>query len=114
MRWGTVAAAAAAVVAGAGAAVLLVGRRVSDLALRPETAEHGPVAAEPVLRVHRMTAREVTLTRTVGSGRRGIYALDWPGGHAVVGDVLATDPQTVTRRIERSAGSPPPTAPRWS
>ncbi|MDH6142083.1 pimeloyl-ACP methyl ester carboxylesterase [Kitasatospora sp. GP30] len=107
MRWGTVAAAAAAVVAGAGAAVLLVGRRVSDLALRPETAEHGPVAAEPVLRVHRMTAREVTLTRTVGSGRRGIYALDWPGGHAVVGDVLATDPQTVTRRIERSAGSPP-------
>jgi pimeloyl-ACP methyl ester carboxylesterase len=107
MRWGTVAAAAGTVVAGAGVAVLLIGRRVSDLTLRPEAAENGPVAGEPVLQVHRVTDREVTLTRSVASSRRGIYALDWPGGHAVVGEILATGPQTVTRRLERSAGSPP-------
>ncbi|MCC9308300.1 prolyl oligopeptidase family serine peptidase [Kitasatospora sp. RB6PN24] len=107
MRWGTVVASAATVAIGAGVAMLLVGRRVSDLALRPEAAEHGPIAGEPVLRVLRMTPREVTLTRTADSGRRGIYAVDWPGGHAVVGDVLATGAQTVVRRVERSAGSPP-------
>jgi pimeloyl-ACP methyl ester carboxylesterase len=107
MRWRTAAAAAGSVVIGAATAALLIGRRVSDLALRPETAEHGPVAGEPVLKIHQVAARDVTLTRTVASSRRGLYALDWPGGHAVVGEILATGPQTVTRRLERSAGTPP-------
>lgn len=105
MRWGIVVAAGTAVAVGAGAAVLLVGRRVSDLSLRP-----GPAAgAEPILRVEaitprEVTPREVTLTRTAASARRGRYALEWPGGHAVVGAVLRGDERTVTRRLELAAG----------
>ncbi|MFE0461364.1 hypothetical protein ACFW1A_19165 [Kitasatospora sp. NPDC058965] len=104
MRWGTVVATATAVAIGAGAAALLIGRRVSDLSLRPERTEG---EGEPELRVHQLAADRITLTRTTASSRRGRYALEWPGGHAVVGEVLATDPQTVTRRLELSAGSPP-------
>jgi hypothetical protein len=104
MRWGTVVATATAVAIGAGAAALLIGRRVSDLSLRPERAEP---EGEPALRVNRLGTDEITLTRTVAAGRRGRFALEWPGGHAVVGEVLRTDQQTVTRRLELSAGSPP-------
>ncbi|MFE9426117.1 alpha/beta hydrolase [Kitasatospora sp. NPDC006697] len=107
MRWGTVVAAATTVVIGAGAVALMVGRRVADLTIRPGHAEVGPVAGEPVLKVHRMGEREVVLTRTVASARRGRYAVEWRGGHAVVGEVLATGPQTVTRRVESVAGTPP-------
>ncbi|GAA1959505.1 alpha/beta hydrolase [Kitasatospora viridis] len=108
MRWGTVVAAATTVVIGAGAAALLLGRRVSDLTIRPEQdVEGGPAAGEPVLKVHRVTAREVVLTRTVASTRRGRYALEWPGGHAVVGGVLGTAPTTVTRRLEAATGTLP-------
>ncbi|MGF1428907.1 alpha/beta hydrolase family protein [Kitasatospora sp. LaBMicrA B282] len=106
MRWGTAAVAATAVAAAAGAAVLLIGRRVSDLSLRPELAESGAPVGEPALRVHRVGGDEVELTRTVAAARRGRYALDWAGGHAVVGRVLRTGPQTVTRRLELTAGSP--------
>lgn len=107
MRWRTAVAAATAVAAGAGVAALLIGRRVSDLSLRPELAEDGDRKGEPALRVHEIGPEEVTLTRTVAASRRGRYALDWPGGHAVVGAVLRTGPQTVTRRLELTAGSPP-------
>ncbi|WP_035841788.1 alpha/beta hydrolase [Kitasatospora azatica] len=106
MRWGTAVATATAVAIAAGAAALLIGRRVSDLSLRPATAEGGQAKGEPALRVHEVGAREVVLTRTVASARRGRYALEWPGGHAVVGEVLGTGPQTVTRRLELTAGSP--------
>ncbi|WP_329568674.1 alpha/beta hydrolase [Kitasatospora sp. NBC_01266] len=106
MRWGTAVAAATAVAAGAGLAALLIGRRVSDLSLRPDPAEDGELRGEPVLRVHEVDTREVTLTRTVAAARRGRYALDWPGGHAVVGEVLRTGQQTVTRRLELTAGGP--------
>ncbi|MCX4746125.1 lysophospholipase [Kitasatospora sp. NBC_01287] len=106
MRWGTAVVAATAVAAAAGAAALLIGRRVSDLSLRPERSASGEPVGEPVLRVHELAAGEVTLTRTVASARRGRYALDWPGGHAVVGKVLRTGPQSVTRRLELTAGSP--------
>ncbi|PYC73036.1 hypothetical protein C7C46_25370 [Streptomyces tateyamensis] len=104
MRWGTVIAAATTVVVGAGAAALLVGRRVSDLSLRPERSEG---EGEPELRVHQVGTDRITLTRTTGTARRGRYALEWPGGHAVVGEVLRTDPQTVTRRLELTAGTAP-------
>ncbi|WP_035794314.1 alpha/beta hydrolase [Kitasatospora mediocidica] len=108
MRWGIVVAAGTAVAAGAGAVVLIVGRRVSDLAVQPSPGgESGPRAADPALRVRALGAGDVTLTRTGAAERRGRYALEWPGGHAVVGEVLRTGPKTVTRRLELSAGSPP-------
>ncbi|GAA1247142.1 alpha/beta fold hydrolase [Kitasatospora nipponensis] len=105
MRWGTVVAAATAVAVGAGAVALLLGRRVSDLTLRPDAVAEGAAAGGPALRVHAVGAREVTLSRTPASARRGRYALEWPGGHAVVGEILRTGPQSVTRRLELSAGS---------
>ncbi|MFB7664708.1 alpha/beta hydrolase family protein [Kitasatospora sp. NPDC056138] len=98
MRWGTAAAVAAAAV-GAGAAVILIGRRVSERSVRPPA---GPGAAA-TLRVHDLAAGRVSLTRAPESERPGRYALEWRGGgHAVVGEVLGTDVQTVTRRLERA------------
>ncbi|WP_329579675.1 prolyl oligopeptidase family serine peptidase [Kitasatospora sp. NBC_01250] len=106
MRWGTAVVAATAVAAAAGAAALLIGRRVADLSLRPELAEDGGLKGEPALRVLEVGAQEVSLTRTQAGLRRGRYALDWPGGHAVVGQVLRTGPRSVTRRLELTAGAP--------
>ncbi|WP_371500013.1 hypothetical protein OG871_26680 [Kitasatospora sp. NBC_00374] len=98
MRWGTAAIVAAAAV-GTGAAVLLVGRRVAAR-VHPAGAELGPGAS---LRVHRLAPGLVTLTRTPDSVRPGRYALEWgDNGHAVVGEPVATDAQTVTRRLERA------------
>ncbi|GAA0697627.1 alpha/beta fold hydrolase [Kitasatospora atroaurantiaca] len=100
MRWGTAAAVAAAAV-GAGAAALLLGRKVSDRVVRPSVT--GPGAA--TLRVHDLSPGRVALTRAPETVRPGRYALEWRGGgHAVVGEVLRTDVQTVTRRLERVDG----------
>ncbi|AXI80001.1 alpha/beta hydrolase [Peterkaempfera bronchialis] len=103
MRWGTVAAVAAATAVGAGAVAVLVGRAVSDRAVRPRM----QAAAAGGLRVHSTAAGRVALTRAPQTSRRGTYALEWPGGHAVVGEVLETDAQTVVRRLERVDGTPP-------
>ncbi|MGE7435391.1 alpha/beta hydrolase family protein [Kitasatospora sp. NPDC001175] len=98
MRWGTAAAVAATAV-GAGAAVILIGRRVSERTVRPQPGKPGLAAT---LRVHEVAAGHVTLTRAPQTVRAGRYALEWAGGgHAVVGGVLRTDIQTVTRRLER-------------
>jgi pimeloyl-ACP methyl ester carboxylesterase len=107
MRRGTVIAAGVAVVAAAAAAVLLLGRRVSDLALKPGAGGEPTEAGQPPLRVLSISADEVVLTRTTESLRRGRYALEWAGGHAVVGPVLRRDPRSVTRRLEFTAGHGP-------
>ncbi|MGK4580489.1 alpha/beta hydrolase family protein [Kitasatospora sp. HPMI-4] len=103
MRRGTAAAVAAAAVAvaavGAGAAIVLIGRRVSERTVHPLFGKPG----EANLWVHDVAAGRVSLTRAPETVRPGRYALEWPrGGHAVVGEVLGTDVQTVTRRLERS------------
>ncbi|MER8187109.1 alpha/beta hydrolase [Kitasatospora sp. NPDC094015] len=91
--------AAAAVGAGA-AAGLLLGRKVSERVLRPGVE---PGGARPALRVHALAPGLVTLSRTPDSVRPGRYGLEWgEGGHAVVGEVVATGVQTVTRRLERA------------
>jgi fermentation-respiration switch protein FrsA (DUF1100 family) len=46
----------------------------------------------------------VVLQRTSATQRTGVYGLDWHGGHAIVGDVIATTGSTVTRRLLSSAG----------
>ncbi|MFG2822102.1 alpha/beta hydrolase [Kitasatospora sp. NPDC048365] len=99
MRWGTAAIVAAAAV-GTGAAVLLLGRKVSDRVVRPAPA--GPTGPAS-LRVHDLGAGRVTITRSPESVRPGHYALEWAdGGHAVVGEILSTDVQSVSRRLERA------------
>ena len=41
----------------------------------------------------------VTVSRSERAERPGVYGLDWPTGHAVVGEVLSSDAQGVTRRL---------------
>ncbi len=41
----------------------------------------------------------VTVSRSEQTERPGVYGLDWPTGHAVVGEVLSSDPAGVTRRL---------------
>ncbi|MFD3453512.1 alpha/beta hydrolase family protein [Streptomyces sp. NPDC058691] len=97
MRLTTAAALAATTAFGAGAAAVAAGRHVSELALKPRTDGPDPES----LTVHSATDREVTLTRTLGAGRRGIHGITGPGVHATVGDVLSTAPGSVTRRLLR-------------
>lgn len=98
MRLRTVAAVAATTVLGAGVAAVAAGRYVSGLALKPRW--NGP-EAEPLHTVHATAAGQVTLTRSVSSTRPGVYGLAGDDVHAVVGEVLSTTPDSVTRRLER-------------
>ncbi|GJF30838.1 alpha/beta hydrolase [Kitasatospora sp. NE20-6] len=103
--WGTATAVAAAVVGAGAAAVLLAGRRASERSVRPGSAG-GVFGSAGGVRVHHVGPDSVTLTRSVETERPGRYALEWPGGgHAVVGEVLGTAPQSVTRRL-LSTGAP--------
>ena len=95
----------AATCVGAGAAAVAAGRYVSGLALTPrhDGAAPGPVIGvddEP-LTVHQATADSVTLTRSLISSRPGHYGLSGAGVHAMVGKVLDTRPDAVTRVLER-------------
>ncbi|MHA6763501.1 alpha/beta hydrolase family protein [Streptacidiphilus sp. PAMC 29251] len=104
MGWGRSATAAAvgagALAVGTGAAALVAGRVVSDYSVRPGGA--APAAAGG-LRVHAVAADRVELTRSRETQNPGRYGLEWAGGHAVVGEVLGTTAQTVTRRLEAAA-----------
>ncbi len=42
---------------------------------------------------------KVVLSRSTDSARPGVYGLDWPQGHAIVGSVIATKGSTVTRQL---------------
>ncbi|MFD9128620.1 alpha/beta hydrolase [Kitasatospora sp. NPDC059571] len=96
MRWGIAAAVAATVTAGAGAAVLLLGRRASERAVRPGFA----AGTAEALRVQDTGPEWVTVTRSVETARAGRYALERSdGARAVIGEVLGTGPQSVTRRL---------------
>jgi alpha-beta hydrolase superfamily lysophospholipase len=52
-------------------------------------------------------AGELTLAKTPDTRHRGLFGLLWPGGHAVVGDVLVDGTRTVTRRLIDVTGVPP-------
>ncbi|MFD8552748.1 alpha/beta hydrolase [Streptomyces fradiae] len=102
MRSATAAAVAAATVIGAGTAAVAAGRHASGVALRPRPGR--PLPGEPRLTVHATGPGRITLTRALPSLRPGVYGLEGPGVHAVVGPVLADvphAPDTVVRRLER-------------
>ena len=90
MRLTTAAALAATTAFGAGAAAVAAGRHVSQLALRP-TADG--VDPDP-LTVHAVTGQDITLTRTLGTSRRGVHGLIAAGVHAIVGEVALDGPAT--------------------
>lgn len=49
-------------------------------------------------------AREVLLSRSAESLRPGVYGLQWPRGHAIVGAVVGGTPSTVTRHLSALSG----------
>lgn len=49
----------------------------------------------------------IVLVRTHDSQRNGVYGLDWPSGHAIVGNLISVTPSTVTRRLMALTGRLP-------
>lgn len=49
--------------------------------------------------VRSVSADRVALSRSDDSLRRGVYGLDWRGGHAIVEGIVSTDAHSVTRRL---------------
>lgn len=45
------------------------------------------------------------LSRSKETLRPGVYGLEWHTGHAIVGEVLSSDPHTVTRRLSAVRGA---------
>ncbi|OIJ66139.1 alpha/beta hydrolase [Streptomyces mangrovisoli] len=102
MRTVKATATAVTVALAAGAASVAAGRIASDAALKAPAGR--PLPTEPRLTVHGTAAGRITLTRDLASLRPGTYGLGGDGSHAVVGDILASAPNTadtVVRRLER-------------
>ncbi|MFI6643526.1 alpha/beta hydrolase [Streptomyces sp. NPDC050504] len=102
MRPATATAAAVTTLIGVGAAAVAVGRYASDAALKAPPGR--PLPADPRLTVHAAEPGRVTLTRALASLRPGVYGIEGPGVHAVVGPVDEGAPHaadTVVRRLER-------------
>jgi pimeloyl-ACP methyl ester carboxylesterase len=55
--------------------------------------------SKPGTTVERLLPGQVVLSRSEATQRPGIYGLDWQTGHAVVGEVLGSKADTVTRRL---------------
>jgi len=55
-------------------------------------------------RVEALPPDRIVLARNEDSERPGVYGLDWTGGHAIVGPVIAEGSDTVTRRLRGVRG----------
>lgn len=55
-------------------------------------------------RVEALPPGQIILARNEDSERPGTYGLDWTGGHAIVGAIVAADTGTVTRRLRALHG----------
>ena len=71
----------------------------SDRVLVPDHSNPDTLA-----RVEGLPAGRIVLARNEDSERPGVYGLEWTGGHAVAGAVLAGDGETVTRRLRDVRG----------
>nr|BFF24459.1 hypothetical protein GCM10025732_24240 [Glycomyces mayteni] len=60
--------------------------------------DHSP--SEYSLTVESVDGATVTITRDEDSEKGGVWGLAWEDGHAVVGDVVAEDEDTVTRTLQ--------------
>lgn len=71
----------------------------SDAVLVPDFSSHAPRAE-----VEAMPPGRIVLARDTDSERPGVYGLEWPGGHAIVGAVVGRSDDTVTRRLRDVRG----------
>jgi pimeloyl-ACP methyl ester carboxylesterase len=91
---------AAAVVLVAGLAIgVTLSWHFSDRVLVPD---HSSWAKKT--KVERLPPGRIVLTRNEASERPGVYGLDWLGGHAIVGPILDSDAETVTRTLRSVRG----------
>jgi uncharacterized protein len=81
------------------AAAFAVTWHFSSLVLVPEHE-----AAPTNVTVERVAPGRVVLSRSGETLRPGTYGLDWQGGHAIVGSVLSSAGDTVTRRLRAVSG----------
>jgi pimeloyl-ACP methyl ester carboxylesterase len=54
--------------------------------------------------VERLAPGRVVLSRSEGTLRPGVYGLLWQGGHAIAGEVLSSNADSVTRRLRAVQG----------
>lgn len=71
----------------------------SDRVLVPD---HSSRAKET--EVERLSPGRIVLARNEDSERPGVYGLDWVGGHAIIGPIVAGDDDSVTRRLRAVRG----------
>jgi alpha-beta hydrolase superfamily lysophospholipase len=90
-RWLCAAAAVALVLIAAGVAISW---HFSSAVIVPD---HSSWAKK--VRVERLPRGRIVLGRSEDTERPGVYGLEWPGGHAVIGAIVATGDDTVTRRL---------------
>jgi pimeloyl-ACP methyl ester carboxylesterase len=92
-RRGTILAAATLAVIAVGVGVLLSWHFSSEVLVPDHSAWPADTAIAGV------SPGRVLLSRSEATQRPGLYGLDWPTGHAVVGEVLDSAPAGVTRRL---------------
>jgi uncharacterized protein len=84
-------------------ALLLIAAAISwhfsDRVLVPD---HSSWATET--KVEALPPNRIVLARNEDSERPGVYGLDWLGGHAIVGPVVDSDADTVTRTLRSVRG----------
>jgi uncharacterized protein len=90
---------AAAVLLAAIAILIAISWHFSSAVLVPD---HSDWARDTTVR--ELSRGRIVLARNEDSERPGVYGLDWPGGHAIVGAVLGGDSGTVTRRLSAVHG----------
>jgi uncharacterized protein len=71
----------------------------SDRVLVPDHSDWSPQ-----VRIEGLSPGRIALERTEDTERPGVYALEWPGGRAIVGAVVDSDEGTVTRRLRTRRG----------
>jgi uncharacterized protein len=71
----------------------------SDAVLVPD---HSPWPEDA--KVERLAPGRIVMARDEDTERPGMYGLDWPGGHAVIGAIVDSDDHTVTRRLRSVRG----------
>lgn len=71
----------------------------SDRVLVPDHSDWSPQA-----QVEGLRPGQIVLERTEDTERPGIYAVEWTGGRAIVGEAVASDEETVTRRLQTRRG----------